>query len=200
MQYDEERVTSAAENIVQACKLHSTNIVYVCEGGNTVFIQSAEKKVLRLFDGQPEFVCSVISKVFELFGKDAPVQLENAYIALPFEPEDLVNKLDGMSTSGLRDMRKDCCRTLYFFKRELADIDEILNSRKKEPVPVQDIFPLLKYGYVAMNKDGKWYWFEKAPTLNGDGVWYTDEGLCNDLSCFYLLSVEDYTKSKQVVD
>lgn len=200
MKYDEERVTSAADDIVQACKHYGTNVVYVCSGGNTIFIRSIQQELFRLLDDTPEFVRKVVSKVFELFGEDAPTELENSYITLPFKAEDLVNKLDGMSTVGLQNMRKDCCRTLYFFKRELDDIDEVLNSRKKEPVPVQNIFPLLKSGYVAMNKDGTWSWFENGPVLNANGVWYTSEGLCNDLSCFYLLTVEDYTKSRQVVD
>ena len=201
MQYDEQRVTSAAENIIQACKYHNTNVVYVCSGGNTIFIQSPDKQLFRLLDEQPEFVHSTISKVFELFGEDAPVELDNSYIALPFKAEDLVNKLEGMSTAGLRSMRKDCCRTLYLFKRELADIDEVLNSRKKEPVPVQNLFPLLKEGYVAMNKDGMWYWFENPPILNDKGFWWSNNGgETYSLSCFYLLKADDYTKSKQQVD
>lgn len=201
MQYEEERVTSAAENIIQACKYHNTNVVYVCSGGNTIFIQSTDKQLLRLLDEQPEFVHSTISKVFELFGEDAPIKLENSYISLPFKAEDLVNKLDGMSTAGLRSMRKDCCRTLYLFKRELADIDEVLNSRKKEPVPIERLFCLLKEGYVAMNKNGMWYWFENSPELQSFGVWQDPEqGKVCSLSCFCLLSVDDYKTSKRCID
>lgn len=31
---------------------------------------------------------------------------------------------------------------------------------------IESLFPILDKGWVAMDKDGKWYWFEKKPVHN----------------------------------
>lgn len=30
-------------------------------------------------------------------------------------------------------------------------------------IKIQDLFPLLKPGFVAMDEDGAWWWFERKP-------------------------------------
>ena len=201
MQYDEERVTSAAENIIQACERYVTNTVYVGSAGNTIFINSKAKGSFRLLEDTPEFVRKVIVKIFQQFDVVAPAELENKYITLPFEFEDSINTLVSASTSCLQNLRNDCYRTLHSFKRRLYCIDEVLKSRKKEPKPVEDLFPILKQGYVAMNKDCIWYWFENSPELQSLGVWQDPEqGKVCSLSCFCLLSVDDYKTSKRCID
>lgn len=38
-------------------------------------------------------------------------------------------------------------------------------------IKIQDLLPLLRDGYVAMDEDGAWRWFECPPTLLNT-IWY----------------------------
>lgn len=40
-------------------------------------------------------------------------------------------------------------------------------------IKIQDLFPLLKPGFVAMDEDGAWWWYETepGPTNADDGFW-----------------------------
>lgn len=40
-------------------------------------------------------------------------------------------------------------------------------------INIQDIIPYLKAGWVAMDKDGFWCWYEKKPKLSKkDEIWH----------------------------
>lgn len=34
-------------------------------------------------------------------------------------------------------------------------------------IKIQDLFPLLKPGFVAMDSDGAWWWYNKEPSPDG---------------------------------
>ena len=38
-------------------------------------------------------------------------------------------------------------------------------------INIQDIIPFMKKGWVAMDKDGEWCWFEEKPTIVFNDMW-----------------------------
>ena len=66
-------------------------------------------------------------------------------------------------------------------------------------IKIDDIIPLLKKGYVAMDKNNSWWWYESKP--------FNDNYLCSWIACertsirqveldmFDIDPVEDWTKS-----
>lgn len=57
-------------------------------------------------------------------------------------------------------------------------------------IKIQDIFPLLKPGWVAMDKNGVWRWYAIKPRISYD-MWY--RGGCSIVrisDCFDLLLFE----------
>ena len=58
----------------------------------------------------------------------------------------------------------------------------------------KNIAPHMRKGYVAMNKSGKYFHYTNKPILDYQ-VWTTNKGNYNELSCFNIEPVEDWTKS-----
>lgn len=56
----------------------------------------------------------------------------------------------------------------YNFVEALQDIAE------GEPIDIKVLSPLLKKGYVAMDKCGNWYWYEVKPKCRSD-VWTSEK-------------------------
>ena len=44
---------------------------------------------------------------------------------------------------------------------------------KGEPIDIRALLPLLKKGWVARNKDGRWFWYEYKP-FKGKDFWSSD--------------------------
>ena len=42
----------------------------------------------------------------------------------------------------------------------------------------KNIAPHMNKGYVAMDKDGSWWWFNVKPMIDGDG-WIVHDSGCN---------------------
>lgn len=63
-------------------------------------------------------------------------------------------------------------------------------------INIEQLLPLLKKGWVAMDYDRKWWWYELQPKLNGFS-WDNNVGRCDQLGyyCFDIEPVEDWTKS-----
>lgn len=59
-------------------------------------------------------------------------------------------------------------------------------------INIQDIIPLMKDGWVAMDSDNEWYWFEDRPIKNMI-AW--DSQFCDNLSMFDIAPADDWTKS-----
>jgi len=66
-------------------------------------------------------------------------------------------------------------------------------------ISIQDIIPLMKDGWVAMDENGTWYWYEEKPTLLPiNRIWKgTPFSTCDNLGieCFDIAPADDWTKS-----
>lgn len=69
----------------------------------------------------------------------------------------------------------------------------LVANAKNEPIDIQVLLPLLKKGYVAMDKCGDWYWYEVKPKRSSD-VW-TEEKPDFYLSAFNIKPVENWEES-----
>ena len=54
-------------------------------------------------------------------------------------------------------------------------------------IKIQDILPLLKPGFVAMNEWGEWFWYRNKPIL--DNGHYTSNGLVAHL---HMINITPY--------
>ena len=67
-------------------------------------------------------------------------------------------------------------------------------------INIQDIIPFLNKGWVAMERLGVWWWFDKKPWCNEDsGEWEQNatsdwHGFC-ELNAFDIAPADDWTKS-----
>lgn len=59
-------------------------------------------------------------------------------------------------------------------------------------INIQDIIPYMKDGWVAMDSDNEWYWFEDRPTKN---MMAWDSQFCDNLSMFDIAPADDWTNS-----
>jgi len=65
-------------------------------------------------------------------------------------------------------------------------------------INIQDIIPFMKKGWVAMESDGTWVWWEQKPERSN--CWWTSQGLCYGLVEFDIAPADDWTKSLIKVD
>lgn len=61
-------------------------------------------------------------------------------------------------------------------------------------IKIEDLIPLLKKGWVAMNKNGDWWWFQKKPK-KGNEVWWRPDSYIDTFDAFTIKSAEDWTQS-----
>lgn len=63
----------------------------------------------------------------------------------------------------------------------LKDYVEALQKLTKgEPIDIKALLPLLKKGWVAMDKDGEWFWYECKPSKEMI-FWDSNEGRFEDM-------------------
>ena len=67
-------------------------------------------------------------------------------------------------------------------------------------INIKDIIPFMRKGWVAMDKNGVWFWFESKPKLKKrDGIWSNDNySLWQEVYCSVFQDIapaEDWTKS-----
>lgn len=67
-------------------------------------------------------------------------------------------------------------------------------------INIQDIIPFMKPGWVAMDEDSHWYWYEKKPKImdKTNGVWDATSNIWLELdfSAFKTIApADDWTKS-----
>ena len=74
---------------------------------------------------------------------------------------------------------------------DMINIDEFIKRNK-------DCF---RKGYVAMDSDGKWWWYEVKPFIEhkDDKCWINVTVFCG-LFCFDIAPVEDWTSSLRKVE
>lgn len=79
--------------------------------------------------------------------------------------------------------------------------DGLVANAKGEQIDIKVLLPLLRKGWVAMDANGKWFWFSGIPELHKNlGTWVSAQGetdFCYHLSAFNLKPAEDWTKSLQ---
>jgi hypothetical protein len=64
-------------------------------------------------------------------------------------------------------------------------------------INIQDIIPFMKPGWVAMDEDGSWCWYEKEPYIESSIVGgYWQSNACEWIpACFDIAPANDWTKS-----
>lgn len=66
-------------------------------------------------------------------------------------------------------------------------------------INIQDIIPFMKDGWVAMDKNGSWWWYPVEPYMNRSEWWFTDYGEYLEgkmvSSMFDIAPADDWTKS-----
>ena len=84
----------------------------------------------------------------------------------------------------------------YKYREYLEEINKnLVANSKSEPIDIKVLLPLLKKGWVAMDKDGAWCWYEKKPKIHQD-LWKNDS-LYIFLSCFNIKPAENWEESLQ---
>lgn len=81
------------------------------------------------------------------------------------------------------------------FDERFNDYVETLQKLAKgEPIEIQVLLPLLKKGYVAMDKYGFWYWHKNKPSKREED-WRTKDDIAGDLVAFNLKPAENWETS-----
>lgn len=57
----------------------------------------------------------------------------------------------------------------YLVKELDKEIQKKKKGLKMSQIKIQDLLPLLKPGFIAMDSDGWWWWFETEPSPDGYG-------------------------------
>ena len=66
-------------------------------------------------------------------------------------------------------------------------------------INIEELIPFMKKGWVAMDENGLWYWYEAEPK-RGFGYWHnSEEGCAWDLEPFDIAPVEDWETSLRKV-
>ena len=71
----------------------------------------------------------------------------------------------------------------------------LVANSKGEPIDIEVLLPLLKKGWVAMDENGAWYWYEKKPKIHQD-LW-KNNSIYILLSCFNIKHAENWEESLQ---
>ena len=80
-----------------------------------------------------------------------------------------------------------------FYERIKLYAETLQKIVKGEPIDIHFLLPLLKKGWVAMDKDGAWCWYERKPKIHQD-LWKSDF-LYIFLSCFNIKPAENWMDS-----
>lgn len=68
-------------------------------------------------------------------------------------------------------------------------------NSKGEPIDIKVLLPLLKKGWVAMDKDRCWYWYDEKPYASQSSWGYNS--ICAYLDVFNIKPVENWEESLQ---
>lgn len=70
----------------------------------------------------------------------------------------------------------------------------LVANSKGEPIDIKVLLPLLKKGWVAMDKDEDWYWYSDKPTPTGC-IWNCNVGCNNRIGGFNIKPAENWGTS-----
>lgn len=72
----------------------------------------------------------------------------------------------------------------------------LVANSKGEPIDIKVLLPLLKKGWVAMDKNGDWYWFENKPYVDSKMMcWRADGGELSQIRGLNLKPATDWEDS-----
>lgn len=73
----------------------------------------------------------------------------------------------------------------------------IVDQKKGQNITIEAIIPLLKKGWVAMDYNRRWSWYQKKPTKNLSRHWWHPEEGSNTacLDCFRLKRAKNWEES-----
>ena len=72
----------------------------------------------------------------------------------------------------------------------------LVANSKGEQIDIKVLLPLLKKGWVAMDKDRSWYWYEKKPRISYVN-WVIEICLCRTMDGFNIKPAENWEESLQ---
>lgn len=72
----------------------------------------------------------------------------------------------------------------------------LVANSKGEPIDITVLLPLLKKGWVAMNEDGTWYWYEKKPRISYVN-WVVEICIFRTLDGFKIKPADNWEESLQ---
>ena len=70
----------------------------------------------------------------------------------------------------------------------------LVANSKGEPIDIKVLLPLMKKGWVAMDKDGEWFWYECKPSKEMI-FWDSNEGRFGDLVAFNIKPADNWETS-----
>ena len=82
---------------------------------------------------------------------------------------------------------------VVFSERLRGYVKALQEIAKGKPIDIEVLLPLLKKGWVAMDKDGAWCWYERKPKIHHD-LWKNDS-IYIFLSCFNIKPAENWEES-----
>lgn len=72
-------------------------------------------------------------------------------------------------------------------------VEALQKIAKGEPIDIEALLPLMKKGWVAMDKDGCWCWYKEKPQIHRD-LW-NNNSFYIFLSCFNIKPAENWETS-----
>lgn len=88
---------------------------------------------------------------------------------------------DGAPFVGVYELGFSSEKSFFTFSKRFQNyVTATRDNAKSEPINIKVLLPLLKKGWVAMDKNGSWFWYEEKP--------YIENRCCNwnsgSLVCF----------------
>lgn len=101
---------------------------------------------------------------------------------------------DGAPFVGVYELGFSSEKSFYTFSERFQNyVTATRDNSKSEPIDIKVLLPLLKKGWVAMDKNGIWYWYKVKPKHDSD-VW-TAEKPASYLNAFNIKPAEDWRNS-----
>ena len=80
-----------------------------------------------------------------------------------------------------------------FCERLKEYVEALRKLAKGEHIDIKVLLPLLQKGFVAMDKDGNWFWYSSKPKIENNG--WNLKGVTRSLWAFDIQPVEDWKHS-----
>lgn len=123
-------------------------------------------------------------------------ELSKKIEAIKAERERTANALKRYEEELERRKQEDSQRRLDISNLYEDWLKALVAISKREPIDIQVLLPLLKKGWVAMDKDGDWYFFTNKPYVNLKAMdWRTNDIEFWKIRLFNLKPATDWKNS-----